>query len=184
VKQVLGVIGSARKNGNTQVLVERILEGAKYAGAETETIDLRDLKVQECDGCHQCWHGKKCVKNDDMNLIFDKISASDVIVFGTPVYWFGPTALMKCFLDRFVYFNCPENRQLVRGKRVILAVPFEDAERETAAPLVEIFRRSVDYLEMEMYGIILVPGVTRRGEAKEKKDEMDNCFDLGKKSVL
>ena len=52
---MLGIVGSPRKNGNTHVLVSRILEGARDAGAEAETVLLGDLTVQECDGCHACW---------------------------------------------------------------------------------------------------------------------------------
>jgi hypothetical protein len=110
-KKVLGVVGSPRKNGNTHILVSRILEGAEKQGAAAETIFLNDLNIRECNGCHACWRGKRCSKKDDMRDIYPKIIESDVIVFGTPVYWYGPTALMKGFMDRFVYFNCPENRK-------------------------------------------------------------------------
>jgi multimeric flavodoxin WrbA len=58
-----------------------------------------------------------------MLAIYPKIIEADVIIFGTPVYWYGPTALMKAFIDRFVYFNCPENRAK-SGKAA--NIPFED----------------------------------------------------------
>jgi multimeric flavodoxin WrbA len=96
--KVLGIVGSPRKNGNTQFLVNIILEGARQAGAETEMVRLADLNIRECDGCHSCWKGRPCVKDDDMNGIYEKIAANDVIVFGTPVFWYGPTGLMKTFL--------------------------------------------------------------------------------------
>lgn len=51
-----------------------------------------------------------------MNGFYQKIIDSDILVFGTPVYWYAPTAIMKAFIDRFVYFNCPENREKIRGK--------------------------------------------------------------------
>lgn len=95
MKTILGVVGSPRRKGNTHILVSRILEGAKKEGAATEIIFLNDLTIRECDGCHVCWKGRKCSKKDDMNNIYPKIIQSDVIIFGTPVYWYGPTALMK-----------------------------------------------------------------------------------------
>ena len=126
MKKILGIMGSPRMNGNTHILVNKILKGAEDNGASTEIIFLKDMDIKECDGCHTCWKGKDCSKKDDMNNIYPKIIDSDVIVFGTPVYWYGPTALMKAFIDRFVYFNCEENRAKIRGKLAAVAVPFEE----------------------------------------------------------
>src|SRR5512138_2812576 len=121
MKRVLGLVGSPRKNGNTHLLVAKMLEGAQAEGAETELVLLPDLTIQECDGCLACWRDKPCPKQDDMNALYPRIVASDVLVLGTPVYWYGPTALMKAMIDRWVYFNCPQNRAKIRGKRALLA---------------------------------------------------------------
>lgn len=180
--KILGIIGSPRKNGNTQVLVSRIMDGARDNGADTETVSLGELNLQECNGCHACWKGKHvCSKRDDMSLLYPKIAESDALVLGTPVYWYGPTALMKCFIDRFVYFNCPANRRKIKGKRAAIAVPFEDKALETSSLVVEFFQRSLDYLEMQSAGAILAPGVTKRGEVRNRKRIMDQCFKLGQR---
>lgn len=184
MKHFLGVMGSPRKNGNTHILVSRILKGAQDAGAHTETILLDDYTINECNGCHVCWEGKECSKCDDMNNLYQKIIESDVIVFGTPVYWYGPTALMKAFLDRFVYFNCPENRQKIHGKSAVLVIPFEEDNPETAAPLEMMFKKSLHYLEIELIETILAPGVTRKGEVNEKQELLGKCYELGKELTL
>jgi multimeric flavodoxin WrbA len=183
-KRVLGVVGSPRKNGNTHVLVSRILEGAEKQGAAAETIFLNDLKIRECDGCHACWKGKQCSKKDDMRNIYPKIIESDVIVFGTPVYWYGPTALMKCFIDRFVYFNCTENREKIKGKAAVIAVPFEEENPKTADLLIKFFKKSLGYLEMRLICKILVPGVGKRGDILKKIDSLREAYELGKKIAL
>jgi multimeric flavodoxin WrbA len=183
MKKVLGIMGSPRKSGNTHVLVSGILEGAKDAGAATEIVLLGGLNIGECDGCHICWEGKPCKHKDDMNGLFPVITQSDVIILGTPVYWYGPTALMKAFLDRFVFFNCSENRPGIKGKEAVLAVPFEENDPETAAPLVTLFEKSFQYLEIELIDKIIVPGVTKRGEVKEQKEIMKKCFKLGQRLV-
>jgi putative NADPH-quinone reductase len=126
MKKILGIMGSPRRNGNTHILLTKILEGAEAEGVRGDILFLDDLTIQECNGCHACWEGKDCSKDDDMNSIYSKIIESDGIVFGTPVYWYGPTALMKGFIDRFVYFNCPENRAKIKGKPAVLAIPFEE----------------------------------------------------------
>ena len=116
-----------------------------------------------------------------MNDLYPKIIENDVIIFGTPVYWYGPTALMKCFIDRFVYFNCPENRLKIKGKDVVLAVPFEEENPDTATPLVTFFEKSLNYLEMNIVGKVIVPGVTLKGEIVKKNDRMKEAFELGRR---
>ena len=181
MKKIFGVVGSPRQNGNTHILVSKILEGAKEAGAKTEILLLGDLTVQECDGCHACWEGNQCSKHDDMNTVYPRIIESDVIIFGTPVYWYGPTALMKGFIDRFVYFNCPENSVKIKGKPVVIAIPFEEECIETAAPLVTFFEKCFQYLQMNLIGKIIVPGVTRKGEVVGKGGRLKEAYELGKR---
>jgi hypothetical protein len=72
---------------------------------------------------------------------------------------------------------------MVQGKKAILAVPFEDTDLDTARPLVDMFRKSIDYLKMDLAGILLVPGVTRRGEVEERKEALDEGFEMGVRSV-
>ncbi len=115
-----------------------------------------------------------------MNAVYSRIIASDVIVFGTPVYWYGPTALMKAFLDRFVYFNCPENRAKIRGHAAALVVPYEEDSPETAEPLLKLFELSLRYLEMPLVGQLVVPGVGDRGAVLQKPDCLAEAFKLGR----
>jgi len=178
-KKILGVMGSPRKKGNTHILISKILEGAKSEGAVGDCLFLGDLTIRECDGCHRCWQGKECNKNDDMNGIYPRIMESAGIVFGTPVYWYGPTALIKGFLDRFVYFNCPENRKRIKGKPAILAVPCEEADPAAADLVKAMFEKSLRYLEMDLIGTIIVPGVTKRGEIIKKQAPLEEAYNLG-----
>ena len=184
MKKILGVMGSPRINGNTHVLISKILEGAKEKGAATDIILLKDLNIQECDGCHTCWKGNECSKSDDMNNIYPRIIENDIILFGTPVYWYGPTALMKAFIDRFVYFNCPENRIKIKGKSAVIVVPFEENNLETADLLVKMFEKSFEYLEIPLIGKIIIPGVTKRGEVIKQEATIEQCYNLGKKLAI
>jgi len=179
MKRVLAVIGSPRKGGNTDILVQKVTEGAASKGAKVDTLRLSELNIRECDGCHVCWQKKPCSKRDDMLNIYPKIIESDAIIFGTPVYWYGPTALMKAFIDRFVYFNCPENRAKIRGKKAVIAIPFEEENPDTARPIVEFFVKSFGYLEMELVGKIIVGGVGAKGDVLKKPDRLQEAYELG-----
>ena len=177
--KVLIVVGSPRKGGNTEILTSRIAEGAASAGASVETIRLADLEIRECDGCHACWRGRPCSKDDDMRDLYARIGACDIVVFGTPVYWYGPTALMKAFIDRFVYFNSPANRPLVRGKRAAAAVVLEETHEETWRPVVEFFQKSLAYLEMNLAETIVVPGVGDKGAIRREAQRLEEAYRLG-----
>ena len=179
-KRILAVVGSPRKNGNTHILVSKIAEGAADAGAAVDELRLGELSISECDGCHACWKGRPCSKNDDMRQIYERIVQSDVIIFGTPVYWYGPTALMKAFIDRFVYFNCPDNRRKIEGLAAAIAVPFEEEDLETARGVVEFFEKSLAYLQIELLGQIIAPGVGEKGAIRSKPDRLQEAYDLGR----
>ncbi|MHC4559441.1 MAG: flavodoxin family protein [Planctomycetota bacterium] len=183
MKKILAVVGSPRRNGNTHILVSKIAEGARTKAAFVEELFLGDLSITECDGCHVCWKGKECSKNDDMRAVYPKIIQSDVIIFGTPVYWYGPTALMKAFIDRFVYFNCQGNRKKIRGKSAVIAVPFEEENLETARIVVEFFQKCFDYLEVKLIGKIIVPGVSAKGEIRRKAEFLQKAYELGRSLV-
>ena len=179
MKRILAVVGSPRKNGNTHILVSRIAEGVKAKGATVEELFLGDLTIKECDGCHRCWKDRICSKNDDMCDIYSKIIESNAIIFGTPVYWYGPTGLMKLFIDRFVYFNSPANRNKIKGKSAVIAVPFEEENLEAAGLIVEFFQKCFEYLEMRLVGKIIAPGVSEKGDILQKPEILAEAYKLG-----
>jgi multimeric flavodoxin WrbA len=180
MKHILGIMGSPRRNGNTHNLVAKILDGAREAGAAVDMVSLGDLSIQECDGCHACWRGQECCKQDDMNALYPRIIASDVLVFGTPVYWYGPTALMKGFIDRLVYFNCPEHHIQIAGKQAALAVPFEEDDPATAELLTAFFERCFRYLELRFAGRVLAPGMKGRTDVLQRAECLHEARILGK----
>lgn len=178
---ILGLMGSPRTGGNSDVLLMAALEAAAEAGATTDLIRLGPLQIAECDGCEACWHGADCVQQDDMNAIYPRIAEAAALLFATPVYWFGPTGLMKMLIDRFVYFNCAENRPQVRDKPAGVIVPFEEADPTVADGTIEVFRKSLTYLEMEFAGSVIVPGVTSLGEVRDRPEAMAQARELGRK---
>jgi multimeric flavodoxin WrbA len=149
-----------------------------------EMVHLGGLQVRECDGCHACRRGRVCSKDDDMRPLYTKIATSDAIVFGTPVYWYGPTALMKAFIDRFVYFNCEANRPQVRGKKAVVAVVLEENREQTWRPVVEFFERSLAYLEMDLAGTIVVPGVGAKGAIQRKPEQLQEAWRVGQRLAV
>ena len=115
--KVLGLIGSPRKRGNTDLVVDQILKGAQTKGYMTEKVYLKKY-ISLCTDCRVCKTGDfECKIDDVMQQIYPKMAEADVIVFGTPVYWYGPTAMMKMLLDRMRRFV--ENKKLVGSGRLL-----------------------------------------------------------------
>jgi putative NADPH-quinone reductase len=103
--KILAVNGSPRiTKSATYRILSALLEGMEEAGAETELVHLGKLKINHCLGCYNCWVQTpgECVQKDDMADLLPKMDAADLIVYGTPLYVFSMTGLMKNFLDRSI----------------------------------------------------------------------------------
>lgn len=98
--KILGVVASPRRGGNTDVLVDRVLEGAKTTGAEVEKIYLRDWVIQPCQGAFSCEIAQKCILPDDMQKIYPKLHEAAGIVIGTPIYMSGVAGPLVNLLNR------------------------------------------------------------------------------------
>jgi hypothetical protein len=100
---ILAINGSPRgAKGNTEVLLEEFLEGCKEAGAEVEIIYLKDKEIKHCNGCFTCWAKTpgKCIHEDDMEELLNKVIQADIMVYATPLYCYTVTGIMKDFMDR------------------------------------------------------------------------------------
>jgi multimeric flavodoxin WrbA len=176
--RVLGIVGSPRRNGNTDILVTEALRGAASAGAETERVRLSDLSIGPCRACESCKQGE-CVQADDMPGLFRQMFAADVWILGTPVYWWGPTAQMKAFIDRwYAADNRPELRARMK-KRVALVSPYADAGEATARHLVGMIGDALAYLGADFAGKLLVDAVGPAGEVRSRPEALQRAFDLG-----
>lgn len=117
--------GSPRgEKGNTHIMVEAFLEGARNVGAEVENVILDKYGIKGCRGCFSCWiHTPgKCVISDDMEELLEKAENTDILVFATPLYVDNVTGLMKNFMDRMIpraqpYFAADDKGETRHVKR-------------------------------------------------------------------
>ncbi len=117
----VGILGSARKGGNTEVLLDLALEEARAHGDTTTKIALRDKSIAPCDGCMGCARTGRCVIRDDMEEIYQAIREGDGIIWATPVYYWSMSGLTKIALDRTFALNFPTLQQAGKIGGVILA---------------------------------------------------------------
>jgi len=108
----------------------------------------------------------QCVQRDDMPGLMEQMQASQVWVLGTPVYWYGPSAQFKTFVDRWYG---TQNGSVVdfRGRRVILAIPLEEPDPRGARHTVGMLTDALEWLKAEVFATLLAPGVLNRGAVRE-----------------
>jgi len=118
---VLGISGSMRKNGNTSRLIRAVLERCENAGIKTEFISLAGKEIKPCLGCEKCKENDWCViRNDDWGAIMEKVLECEVLVIGSPTYYYDVCGHIKNFIDRS--YSLYHRRQLAGRKAVAVAV--------------------------------------------------------------
>lgn len=173
--KVLALIGSPRKGSNTDILVDQILEGCKEKGFIIEKLYLYDFSISACTDCRLCKsENYECAIKDDMQEIYPGMVEADVLIFGTPVYWYGPTGKMKLLIDRMRPFIASKKMQ---GKRGVLVAPSEEGPKACKA-LLEMFRMSFEYLGMEFVDSILSTAY-ERAEVSGNKEDLEKAYELG-----
>lgn len=117
---ILGVSGSPRRDGNTDLLVREALRLlAERTGATAEFVRVADRRIEPCRGCRACMTLGHCaIQDDEFEALMARVLAADLLVLGAPVYWLGPPGVMKDFIDRaHGYYT---DRTVLRGKRAVL----------------------------------------------------------------
>jgi multimeric flavodoxin WrbA len=186
--KVLGVMGSPRVGGNSDILLEQALAGAKEAGAEVGKIILDRLKINGCKDCKKCNETGICVIKDDMPEIHKKILEADAIIHSVPVYFFSMTAQMKAYLDRWCALYDAEWRwqkayyPKMRGKRIGVITVCGDPDAHMADPIVHCFQTSAEMSKMQWLGAVMV-SATDRGEVAANEKAKRQAFELGKKAA-
>lgn len=183
--RVLAVLGSPRRDGNSDVLAAEFLRGAASAGFEPRYIIPTDLGMSPCDGMNQCFKTGKCVILDGMNEVYEEVLGATHILIATPVYFMGPPGSLKSFIDRF---------QAVWARFEVLGQPRpDDAGRKGFAivvgatpdegkmyrPTLSIIKAFLNVTGFTYAGQIVAAGLDEKVEASERKDLLARAFEAG-----
>ncbi len=156
------LIGSARKNGNTELLADAFIGGAAEAGHTVIKVTLYNRKIAPCMDCKYCYKNDgRCVINDDMTGLYDILRNTDIIVFATPVYFYNFTAQLKCVLDRL---HNPVRSGFRIESSVLLSVCADEGP-DTFEPLICTYKAIINYLRWNDRGSILIDGAEEKGSA-------------------
>ena len=123
---VLGIVGSCRKGGNTDVLIRKVLEGVEKTGLSTEILYLSDHVFSGCTGCEGCQRSSRCVVRDDMQTIYPLLEQARGLVLGSPTYFYNVTGLAKNFIDRLYCYEFFDgnNRSVWLGLHEVLGIKY------------------------------------------------------------
>lgn len=178
-KTVLILSSSPRRGGNSDLLCDQFMLGAKEAGNQAEKIFLRDKKINYCTGCSACYGSGTCAQRDDMAEVLEKMIAADVIVMATPVYFYTMAAQMKTLIDR----TCARYTE-IRNKEFYFIVTAADSEKQAMERTLEGFRGFTSCLSgAKEKGIIYGTGAWHMGDIKEG-NAMQEAYEMGKTSQI
>lgn len=187
--KVLGISGSPRRGGNTDLLLDAVMRGAASKGAEVKTIVLNDLKIAPCQHCDACLNTGNCRVMDDMQMVYRELEEVDRIVLASPLHFMGITAQMKLMIDR-----C----QALWARKYVLKIPPLGKGQEKKGFFISVGGRKVAnlfepalatvkalfyVLNITYAGALLFPGVDEKGAIAKHPTALEQAFLAGQKLV-
>ena len=168
--------GSPNKNGSSNFLADQFIQGAEKAGHIVTIIKAAEADIHPCIGCIHCGYEGPCVQKDDMEFIRRQILEADMIVFVTPLYYYGMSAQLKTVVDRFCSFNSSINRKNM--KSALLAVAW-NSDGWTFEALEAHYKTLVSYLNFKDMGMVLGRGCGTPSMTRSSKYPAE-AYKLGK----
>lgn len=174
--EVLILQGSPHKEGSSNMLAQEFIAGANSAGHAATVLDAAQLKLDYCTGCDVCKKSGSCVHQDDGARVRQEMFSVDMVVFVTPVYYFGMSAQLKTLVDRFHGYT-----QELKNKKMkaALIAALADTDEEAIFPLKAHYEQICKYLRFENVGEIFGKGCANPVLTRASK-YMKEAFDLGK----
>jgi len=187
--KVLGIGGSPRKGGNSDILLKYILKGVSENKIIAHSHQLRNFCFQGCIGCERCRKDKICTGlNDGMSLIYPSILESQGLVLVSPTHNYNVTAWMKAFIDRlYCFYNFNNNRPrgwssrlAGQGRKAVLGAVCEQDNKDDMGFTLDAMRLPLQALGYEIIGELAVFSIFDRAKVKEKKEVLIKATKLGK----
>lgn len=168
--------GSPHKKGSSNMLAHEFISGASSVGHSVTVLDGAQLKLNYCAGCDECKKGGDCVQQDDGAVVREEMLSADMVVFVTPVYYFGMSAQLKTIVDRFHGYT-----QELKNKKMkaVLIASLADTDDKAILPLKAHYERICEYLRFENAGEIFGKGCANPTLTLGSK-YMKEAFDLGR----
>lgn len=186
--RVLAILGSPRRGGNTEILLDEAIRGAQENGGACEKVVLRDLKITPCLEIYRCAEAGVCAIRDDMQPLFGKITAAERLIVASPIFFYSVSALTKAMIDR-----C----QSLWVKKYVLKLPISPAADRRGAfisvaatrgkKLFDGVRLTMRYffdaIDVLYSDELLIRGVDEKGAIRERPEALAGAYALGSRLV-
>lgn len=173
--KILVLTGSPRKNGNSNTLADYFIKGAEEAGHQVVRFDAAFKNVHHCIGCNSCGMNGPCVFKDDFEFVRQNIVDADMVVFASPMYYFGLSAQLKAVIDRFYAIN----GKIHVSKKAALLMTYANTAAAQAEPIKSHYLTQIDYLGWSDAGQVIASGVWPVGAVNGTK-YVKQAYELGK----
>ena len=181
-REVLIVIGSPRRNGNSAALALKAAEGVRRAGGDPQVYRIADMDIRPCRACDTCQRRKNwsCVINDDMRVLYPALRRARGLIIASPVYWFTVSAQTKLFMDRMYALTGPRGHGL-KGKRIGILLPYGDVDPFSSGGVnaLRMFQDAFNYVGATIVGMVY-GSAHKAGEIAENKALMKEAAELGR----
>ncbi len=188
VKKVLALSSTPRREGNSRMLAQAVLDGAIEAGHEGELVHLPDHVTTMLRDCRECRgpDGRCTIDDGYEGLFFEKFLPADGVIYATPLWWYGMSGHLKTFIDRFFcQFKAvhPESARVVaglQGKKAVIVMSAEEGNLGARMPVLQQMHECCRYLRQDLVGF--VTGVAnKRGEVRDDPtDPLGRARELGR----
>ncbi|MDH5441969.1 MAG: flavodoxin family protein [Candidatus Bathyarchaeota archaeon] len=179
--QVLGIVGSPRVGGNTELLVTEALKAVEEEGAEIELVRLAGKEIKSCDGCVSCRETKSCHIKDDFAPVFEKMVEADGIIMATPVYFSSATPLIKALIDRAGYLSIARGRVFENKVGGAMAVARRAGQNFAFAQLLFFLLHQGMIVPGSTYWNVAFGG--KKGDVSNDEEGLATARNFGKKMV-
>ena len=182
--EVLALQGSPRRGGNTDRLVDVLLEEVTAKGVTAEKVVVRDLKISPCLEIYACLKTGACPIKDDMLPLYDKLDQARVVVAASPIFFYGPSAQLKGVIDRCQArwsrkYVLKQGAPEPRGRGYIIS-PAATRGKKLFDGLLMTVKYFFDVLDLEAAGELLVRGVDEAGEVEGRPEVLEEARAMGR----
>lgn len=177
--KIVVLMGSPNNNGSSNYLAENFIRGAQEQGHTIKKINVAYVNISPCTGCITCGYEGPCAQKDDMEKIKPEILSADMLVFVTPLYYYGMSAQLKILIDRFCAFNGSIQRKHM--KSALLSVAWNN-DSWTFEALEVHYGTLVKYLNLEDFGMVLGKGCGTLSMTKQSQYP-EQAYRLGKSLI-
>ena len=180
--KAIGIVGSPRKGGNTEILTQHTLKAIEEEGLDTELIRLAGLDIRPCNACMVCLDEERCPIDDDLFPIYTNMKGAEAIILASPVYFGSATALLKAFMERTGYI-ARNNGQSFTGKvGGPLVVARRAGQNFTLAELMFWFHIQGFFMPGSTYWNIAFG--RNKGEVENDEEGLATAWRFGKNTAL